>query len=165
MCRATARAYASQPRPMNSAHSAGLTGEREKELQLSLRPLPERSNTVLVVSGSVTSADAPALCDRVRAFVAETHADVIVCDVGALVDPDLATVDALARLQLTARRLGTGFSLLHASRELQELLAFAGLGDVMPPSGLRVGQASGQAEEGEQRRGVEKGIEADDPVA
>jgi hypothetical protein len=63
----------------------------------------------------------------------------IVCDV-AFFAPDAAAIDTLARLQLTARRLGLEFRLRHASNELQDLLAFAGLRDV-----LRV-EAGGQAE-------------------
>jgi hypothetical protein len=63
----------------------------------------------------------------------------ISCDVGAL-PPDAAAIDTLARLQLTARRLGLELRLRHASSELQDLLAFAGLRDV-----LRV-EAGGQAE-------------------
>ena len=49
------------------------------------------------------------------------------CDVGGPRLPDAATVDALARLQLAARRLGLEIRLRHASSELQELLAFVGL--------------------------------------
>jgi len=66
----------------------------------------------------------------------------IVCDVGALA-PDAAAVDALARLQLTARRLGYEICLRDASVDLQDLLDFIGLRDV-----LRV-EAGGQAEERE----------------
>jgi hypothetical protein len=66
----------------------------------------------------------------------------IVCDVGALA-PDVAAVDALARLQLTARRLGHEILLRDASTELQELLDFVGLRDV-----LRV-EAGRQAEQRE----------------
>jgi hypothetical protein len=54
----------------------------------------------------------------------------IVCDVGSL-PPDVAAIDALARLQLTARRLGLEIKLRQASSELQDLLAFAGLRDVL----------------------------------
>jgi hypothetical protein len=54
----------------------------------------------------------------------------IVCDVGAL-PPDATAIDTLARLQLTARRLGLEVRLRHASGELQDLLAFAGLADVL----------------------------------
>jgi hypothetical protein len=63
----------------------------------------------------------------------------IACDVAGFA-PDAAAIDALARLQLTARRLGLELRLRHASNELQGLLAFAGLRDV-----LRV-EAGGQAE-------------------
>jgi hypothetical protein len=82
----------------------------------------------------------------------------IVCDVRALA-PDAATVDALARLQLSLRRLGLELRLRHPSSELQELLAFVGLGDV-----LRV-ETGGQAEEREQRLGVEEEGELDDPAS
>jgi hypothetical protein len=81
----------------------------------------------------------------------------IVCDVGALA-PDGVAVDVLARLQLRARRLGLEIRLRHASSELQELLAFVGLRDV-----LRV-EAGGQAEEREQRVGVEEERDLDDPT-
>ena len=63
----------------------------------------------------------------------------IVCDAGAF-PPDVATIDTLARLQLTARRLGLELRLRHASSDLQDLIAFAGLRDV-----LRV-EAGGQPE-------------------
>jgi len=94
---------------------------------------------------------------------------MIVCDVGALAS-DVGAVDALARLQLIARRLGLEIRLRHASGELQELLAFVGLRDV-----LRVeagGQSSvcgpvqpgRQTEKREQRVGVEEERELDDPT-
>jgi hypothetical protein len=54
----------------------------------------------------------------------------IVCDVDG-VKPDAATVDALARLQLAAGRRECRIRLRGASRELLELLAFMGLGDVL----------------------------------
>ncbi len=60
-----------------------------------------------------------------------SNADVLTCDVGAIVDPDAVTVDALARLQLTARRKGRTIRLLHASPELEELLALTGLGHLV----------------------------------
>ena len=63
----------------------------------------------------------------------------IVCAAGSF-PPDIATIDTLARLQLTARRLGLELRLRDASTELQDLLAFAGLHDV-----LRI-EPEGQAE-------------------
>ena len=50
-----------------------------------------------------------------------------VCDV----DPDAVTVDALARLQLAARRLSCRLLLNNASPDLLELVAFMGLSDVL----------------------------------
>ncbi|MBA2461840.1 MAG: hypothetical protein H0V45_08780 [Actinobacteria bacterium] len=85
------------------------------------------------------------------------RSSTIDCDVGALL-ADAGTIDALARLQLTARRLGFEIRLRHASHELQELLAFVGLDDV-----LRL-EPRGQAEEREERLCVEKEAELDDPA-
>ncbi len=82
----------------------------------------------------------------------------IVCDVSAL-DSDAVTIDTLARLQLSSRRVGCELRLRHASRELQELLAFVALDEV-----LRL-EAGGQPEEREQRVGVEEERELDDPSA
>jgi hypothetical protein len=84
-------------------------------------------------------------------------ASTIVCDVGT-VFPDAEAVDALARLQLNAQRLGLELRLRHASAALRELIAFAGLDEV-----LRV-EAQGQAEEREERLGVEEERELDDPA-
>lgn len=80
----------------------------------------------------------------------------VVCDVGGLA-PDAEAVDVLARLQLAARRLGVEIRLRHASSELLELIAFAGLRDV-----LRV-ELERQPEEREQRLGVEEERELGDP--
>jgi hypothetical protein len=81
----------------------------------------------------------------------------IVCDVGALC-PDAAAVDALARLQLAARRIGLEIRLRHASSELQGLLVFVGLDEV-----LRV-EVGGQSEEREDRLGAEEERQLDDPA-
>ena len=81
----------------------------------------------------------------------------IFCDVGALVAPDVGTIGALARLQLDARRLGFELRLRRASDELQELVSFVGLDDV-----LRI-EAGREAEEREQRLGVEEERELHDP--
>jgi STAS domain len=54
----------------------------------------------------------------------------IVCDLRS-VTSNAAALDALARLQLNARRLGLELRLQHASGELQKLIAFAGLDEVL----------------------------------
>jgi len=84
-----------------------------------------------VISGPITRADLPGLCDRVCARLREHGPGVVHCDVRG-VEPDAVTVDALARLQLAARRLRCQVRLCHASDALLELVAFMGLEDVLP---------------------------------
>jgi hypothetical protein len=81
-------------------------------------------------------ADVPAACERLRALIGACDADtvVVVCDVGGVV-ADLVAVEVLARLRLTAQRLGCGLRLRHASRGLEQMLAFCGLCDVLPVAG------------------------------
>jgi ABC-type transporter Mla MlaB component len=83
------------------------------------------------ISGPIVRADLPGLCERVCALFERSGADVALCDVRG-VDPDAVTIDALARLQLAARRHGCQVRLRHPSKELLELLAFMGLRDVLP---------------------------------
>ena len=80
----------------------------------------------------------------------------LVCDVHALA-PDAAAVDALARLQLAARRVGLEVRLRHASTELCCLIEFVGLADV-----LRV-EPGGEPEEREDRLSTEEERELRDP--
>ena len=50
----------------------------------------------------------------------------VTCDLRG-VPADAVTLEALARLRLAARRRGWGLRLVHASRDLRALVAFAGL--------------------------------------
>jgi hypothetical protein len=72
--------------------------------------------------------------------------------------PTLGTLDVLARLQLAAHRHGCRIRLIRATPELQELIAFAGLEAVLPV------ETGGEAEEREERVGVEEEAELDDPA-
>ncbi|WP_228386862.1 STAS domain-containing protein [Streptomyces katsurahamanus] len=74
----------------------------------------------------VTFADVPPLCERLRALYG-AGADDVVCDLAALTRADLATVEAVARLRLTARRAGRGVRMRNAGPELLALLTLAGL--------------------------------------
>ena len=82
------------------------------------------------IHGPIARADLPGLCDRVCGVLEASRAPVLDCDVRS-VDVDAVTVDALARLQLAARRRGCLIRLRHASPELLELVAFMGLEDVL----------------------------------
>jgi len=85
----------------------------------------------LILGGPIAPQDIPALCRRARVLLERSDAELVICDVGALVEPDAVTVEALARVRLTARRLGCRVRLRHSCRELRELLAFTGLADVL----------------------------------
>jgi len=91
--------------------------------------LPE-TTVAFAIEGPIARADLPGLCDRVCALLTESRAGVALCDVRG-VEVDAVTVDALARLQLAARRHGCQVRLLHASSDLLELVAFMGLRDVL----------------------------------
>jgi ABC-type transporter Mla MlaB component len=81
--------------------------------------------------GPIAREDLPGLCDRVCLLLNASTPDVAICDVAG-VPPDAVCVDALARLQLAARRFGCQVHLRNASDELRELVAFMGLENVLP---------------------------------
>jgi len=83
------------------------------------------------VRGPIGRTDLPGLCERICGLLGRSGAEIALCDVRG-VEPDAVTVDALARLQLAARRYGCRVHLRGASHELLELLAFMGLSDVLP---------------------------------
>jgi anti-anti-sigma regulatory factor len=132
-----------------------------------LPPRPDtETDTAVMILAAVTRAEVPALCERLRALVGASDPDVVVCDVRDL-EPDLVAVEALARLRLTARRLGCGLRLRGPARALEQMLAFCGLCDVLPLGGELDGCGirwhGGQPEEREQPRRVEERVEARDP--
>ena len=65
-------------------------------------------------------------------------------------DDALATIGLLARAQLEARRLGFALALRSVPAEIDELIDFVGLADVLPVEPRR------QPEEREERLGVEE---------
>jgi hypothetical protein len=91
----------------------------------------------LVLVGPIEPQDIEALCRRARVLLERSDAELVVCDVGALVEPDAVAVEALARVWLTVRRLGRGVRLRRSCHELEELLAFMGLAEVLYEAGLK----------------------------
>jgi hypothetical protein len=81
-----------------------------------------------------------------------------VVDVSGL-RPELGTIDALARLELSARRRGCRLRLLGTNDDLRQLVGFVGLDQV-----LRV-EPRRQPEQREERVRVEEEREFDDPSA
>jgi anti-anti-sigma regulatory factor len=130
------------------------------------------------VGPAVGRADVPVLSERLVALLRDTPADVVICDVGAITDPDASTLEVLARLQLMARRLGCGMRLHGASGRLRALLAVTGLSEVLPlehpTETLRCAPRLGgdpaalererQAEEREEAVDVEEVVDPVDPA-
>jgi ABC-type transporter Mla MlaB component len=91
---------------------------------------PGRDMVAFTIRGPIARTDLPGLCERVCALLAASRASVVVCDVQR-VEPDAVTVDALARLQLAARRHGCQIRLRGTTTELHDLVTFMGLSDVI----------------------------------
>ena len=92
---------------------------------------PAPTTTAFAVWGPIRRDDLPGLTDRVCALLRSSGAKTAFCDVQR-VPADAVAVEALARLQLGARRTGCKVRLRNASREMLDLVAFMGLEDVLP---------------------------------
>ena len=86
---------------------------------------------VVALAGRIGPPEIAAVCRRVRELICDQGANAVVVDVSAVVEPDLAALDALARLHLMARRFGRDIKISHTCEQLEELVAFSGLGDVL----------------------------------
>ena len=125
-------------------------------------PHTDSSPALLVVAGPVDDQDdVRALCEQLGAVMAGCAAATVVCDVYAL-PPDARALEALARLQLTARRAQRRIRLQRASRELLQLLEFAGLAEVIPYE-LAIVERQRQAEQREDPPDVEEAVDRGDP--
>ena len=138
---------------------------------------------VFPVGAGVTRADIPCLCAALADLLrGRAGPGQVVCDVSAA-QPDVVTIEALARLRLTAGRYGWRFNTQGATSELLMLFSLMGLGGLFfsaryargypPPTPGRNrvggrdgsgGQAVGQAEEREQALGVEEVVDPGDPA-
>ena len=75
---------------------------------------------------------------------------IVVVDVSGLAEPDPEILDALVRLQLAAQRRGASIRLENACPVLVDLLALAGLSEVLPvlrASGVEMDRQTEQREE------------------
>jgi len=92
--------------------------------------IPAPPTVTFAITGPITRGDLPGLCARVCELFEQSDPRLALCDVAG-VRVDAVTVDALARLQLAARRRDCVVRLRNASDELLELVAFMGLGNVL----------------------------------
>jgi ABC-type transporter Mla MlaB component len=124
---------------------------------------PGPPDIALALRGQIARSDLPRLCKRVCAALRESGA-VVACDVASVL-PDAATIDALARLQLAARKRGCCVRLLNASAELLDLVDFMGLTHVLSErSSALLGELERKPEARELRLDVEEERELDDPA-
>lgn len=142
-----------------------MAGTGEPTTPVRVQRPPHRSNAiVLIVGPPIAPTEVRALCEHVRAVVEDSDAELVVCDVGALVDPDLVAVDLLARLVLTVRQLGRALRVRRAQEKLQDLWCVTGLDLVLPlGGGLRLGPWR-QTEQWEEPLSVEEERHPRDPL-
>ncbi len=116
---------------------------------------------LLAVGAKVTRADIPCLCARLADLLrGRAGPGQVVCDVSQA-RADVVTIEALARLRLTAGRHGWRFSTHGATDDLLVLFSLMGLGGIF----FSGRQALRQVEEREQALGVEEVVDAGDPAA
>jgi ABC-type transporter Mla MlaB component len=103
---------------------------------------------VFVIEGPIDRDGVSRLCARFQDALDHPGSDRIVCDVGAVPGADAATIDALARLQLIARRGGRQIHLGTASTELLGLLELMGLRRVLPAARPQASSRGGSPKSG-----------------
>jgi ABC-type transporter Mla MlaB component len=128
-----------------------------------LRPPLGPRSIIMDLRGPIAQSSVPDLCERLRLLLVIGDVDLVTVEVGGLASPDQVAIDALARLQLTARRLGSSIRLRHAREKLRDLLVLTGLSEELPASGDLLGPGR-QPEEREQARLDEEVDPADPPV-
>ncbi len=112
------------------------------------------------IGGALARADIPSLCADLGATLRGRDGGVVVCDVTAVTCPDVVTVEALARLLLTARRHGWRLVVSDGgggSETLRQLTDLLGLANAL-------GEPVRQPEQGEQPGSVEEVVDVRDPA-
>jgi ABC-type transporter Mla MlaB component len=117
----------------------------------------------VIVDAPIRESAVPSLCRRVSAALATSDSRRVDCDVGAVTEADVGALEALARMQLAARRLGGNVRFQRVSDDMMRLLALVGLDEVLLAEFDGAGDPIGEAEEREQRGGVEEGVDLPDP--
>lgn len=89
---------------------------------------------VIVLEAATCRVSILAWCALVRSLLADGSRTVVWCDVRRMSGPAVEVLDALARLQLTARQCGGEIRLRHAEPSLVALLELVGFTETMPVS-------------------------------
>ena len=118
----------------------------------------------LVVRSDFAPGDVRPLADRLVRELRPDDVTEVLVDVSRVRSPDIGYVDALARLQLGARRHGSRVRLVGPCPRLLELLALVGLEELLPADDGSSGDLHREAEHGEEPVDVEVGVDPGDPV-
>ncbi len=115
----------------------------------------QQPTIVFAIDGAIRPEEVTEVCNAIGAMLRRSGAGSAIVDVESL-RPDASAVDALARLALTARRLGMSLVLRNATAELAALLCFVGVAEVLGVEPVR------EPEQEEQPVGVEEERDLDD---
>ncbi|MDQ1457211.1 MAG: hypothetical protein QOH28_2831 [Actinomycetota bacterium] len=96
-----------------------------------VEPVPPARPIVIVVHGRIENKGRIKNNGRIEDTGPDDASGPLACDVGQITEPDELALEVLARLQLTAQRLGVSIRLHNAGAALVDLLALAGLSDVL----------------------------------
>ncbi len=154
--------------PLRTSKGAPLLGAPEAPPSASidaLRPAQEPQTLIVTIAGRIDRADAARFGEEVADRLYGRHTSLVVCDVGGLIEPDGAAVDAVCRIRLAARHAGSGLLLGNASPEILDLLDLLGLCGVLRAAPRSELEAKRQPEEREHPRGVEEEGDPADPTA
>ncbi|BAL90397.1 hypothetical protein AMIS_51770 [Actinoplanes missouriensis 431] len=91
--------------------------------------------TIFPVGTGVGRAEIPALCAALAALLHGREPGVVLCEMAGPGRPGIATVEALARLRLTAQRYGWQLRVRGMTTELHRLIGLLGLTAVLPADG------------------------------
>jgi anti-anti-sigma regulatory factor len=94
----------------------------------------EPNALVLVLGGRVRPEDVQEVVATAAQMMRDDDSARVVLDLALLQSRGLSAVDAVVQIQLAARRRGRRVWVRNAAPEMQRLLAFVGLGDLLPPA-------------------------------
>lgn len=94
----------------------------------------EPNALVLAMGGRVRPTEVGALVATAVRMMRDDDSARVVLDLTLLQSRGLTAVDVVVQIQLAARRQGHRVGVRNAAPEMQRLLAFVGLGDLLPPA-------------------------------
>lgn len=94
----------------------------------------EPNTLVLALGGHVRPEDVQEVVATAAQMMRDDDSARVVLDLALLQSRGLSAVDAVVQIQLAASREGRRVWVRNAAPKMQRLLAFVGLGDLLPPA-------------------------------